>query len=68
MKVDFTLNGRAVAWEGPPITRLAAARGLERLPPVSSGEFERVRAKEVDAMVREVLDRLIARAQLLVTH
>lgn len=25
MKVDFTLNGRAVAWQGPPITRLAAA-------------------------------------------
>ena len=25
MKVDFTLNGRAVAWDGPPITRLAAA-------------------------------------------
>ena len=25
MKVDFTLNGKTVAWEGPPITRLAAA-------------------------------------------
>ncbi len=25
MKVDFTLNGRRVAWDGPPITRLAAA-------------------------------------------
>ena len=25
MKVDFTLNGRSVAWDGPPITRLAAA-------------------------------------------
>ena len=25
MKVDFTLNGRSVAWNGPPITRLAAA-------------------------------------------
>jgi CO/xanthine dehydrogenase Mo-binding subunit/aerobic-type carbon monoxide dehydrogenase small subunit (CoxS/CutS family) len=25
MKVDFTLNGRPVAWEGPPITRLATA-------------------------------------------
>ena len=25
MKVDFTLNGKSVAWDGPPITRLAAA-------------------------------------------
>jgi aldehyde oxidoreductase len=25
MKVDFILNGKSVAWEGPPITRLAAA-------------------------------------------
>ena len=25
MTVDFTLNGKPVAWEGPPITRLAAA-------------------------------------------
>ena len=25
MKVDFTLNGRPVAWDGPPVTRLAAA-------------------------------------------
>jgi len=25
MRVDFTLNGRPVAWEGPPIARLAAA-------------------------------------------
>ena len=25
MKIDFTLNGQAAAWEGPPITRLASA-------------------------------------------
>ena len=25
MTVDFTLNGKPVAWDGPPITRLAAA-------------------------------------------
>ncbi len=25
MKIDFTLNGRTAAWEGPPITRLASA-------------------------------------------
>ena len=25
MKVDFTLNGKPVAWDGPPVTRLAAA-------------------------------------------
>src|SRR5262249_27474034 len=25
MRIDFTLNGKAVAWDGPPITRLAAA-------------------------------------------
>ncbi|HYI03660.1 MAG TPA: molybdopterin cofactor-binding domain-containing protein, partial [Reyranella sp.] len=25
MTVDFTLNGKPVAWEGPPVTRLAAA-------------------------------------------
>jgi len=25
MKIDFTLNGEAAAWEGPPITRLAGA-------------------------------------------
>ena len=25
MKVDFTLNGQAAVWEGPPITRLASA-------------------------------------------
>ena len=25
MKIDFTLNGQSVAWEGPPITRLAGA-------------------------------------------
>ncbi|GEP59333.1 molybdopterin-dependent oxidoreductase [Reyranella soli] len=29
MKVDFTLNGRSAAWEGPPITRLAAALRLD---------------------------------------
>ncbi len=25
MKIDFTVNGRATAWSGPPVTRLAAA-------------------------------------------
>ena len=25
MTVDFTLNGKPVAWDGPPVTRLAAA-------------------------------------------
>jgi aldehyde oxidoreductase len=25
VKINFTLNGRAAAWEGPPITRLASA-------------------------------------------
>jgi HEAT repeat protein len=51
-----------------PITRLAAARGLERLPPLGSAELERVRSWEGDAMVREVLERLISRAQMLSTH
>jgi hypothetical protein len=51
-----------------PITRLAAARGMERLPPYGSHELVRVRAAESDPAVREILDRLIARAQLLNTH
>jgi HEAT repeat protein len=51
-----------------PITRLAAARGLERLPPHGTSELERVRAWEGDPTVREILERLISRAQLLNTH
>jgi HEAT repeat protein len=51
-----------------PITRLAAARGLERLPPYGTGELERVRAWESDPIVREILERLISRNQLLNTH
>jgi HEAT repeat protein len=47
-----------------PITRLAAARGLERLPPYGSQELERVRAWEGDPAIREVLERLISRAHL----
>lgn len=46
-----------------PITRLAAARGLERLPLAGLAELERVRAWEGDSLVAEVLDRLLARAR-----
>lgn len=48
-----------------PITRLAAARGLERLPPYGTSDLERVRSWESDPAVGDVLDRLIKRAQLL---
>jgi hypothetical protein len=46
-----------------PITRLAAARGLERLPLSGITDLERVRAWEGDPLVAEVLDRLLARAR-----
>jgi HEAT repeat protein len=46
-----------------PITRLAAARGLERLPLSPVADLERVRAWEADASVIEVLERLLERAR-----
>ncbi|MDB4986161.1 MAG: hypothetical protein JWN04_1339, partial [Myxococcaceae bacterium] len=46
-----------------PITRLAAARGLERLPLCAVSDLERVRAWEPDSSVNEVLDRLLDRAR-----
>ncbi len=48
-----------------PVTRLAAARGLERLPPMACAEVERLRAREIDRPVIEVLDRLLARARAM---
>lgn len=48
-----------------PITRLAAARGLERLPAYGSADLERVRGWESDPAVADVLQRLILRAQVL---
>ena len=41
-----------------PITRLAAARGLERLPTSAPGELGRLRSRERDPLVGEVLERL----------
>jgi hypothetical protein len=46
-----------------PITRLAAARGLERLPVHLSGDLSRIRSFESDPLVSEVLDRLLARTR-----
>ena len=46
-----------------PITRLAAARGLERLPQCQLADLERVRAWEPDPAVGEVLERLLRRAR-----
>lgn len=46
-----------------PITRLAAARGLERLPLSDVSDLERVRSWEADTTVSEVLDRLLMRAR-----
>lgn len=41
-----------------PITRLAAARGLERLPACNTSEIARLHEREGDPLVREVLQRL----------
>jgi hypothetical protein len=46
-----------------PITRLAAARGLERLPLSGITDLERVRTWEGDPLVAEALDRLLTRAR-----
>lgn len=46
-----------------PITRLAAARGLERLPLCAVEDLERVRGREMDPAVLEVLERLLGRAR-----
>ncbi len=46
-----------------PVTRLAAARGLERLTPIEPTLLERLREREVDALVIEVLERLRERAR-----
>ncbi|MDB4975571.1 MAG: hypothetical protein JWN48_3912 [Myxococcaceae bacterium] len=46
-----------------PITRLAAARGLERLPLCAVADLERVRAWEPDGSVIEVLERLLEKAR-----
>jgi hypothetical protein len=46
-----------------PITRLAAARGLERLPLPSVVDLERIRTWEGDPSVAEVLERLLSRAR-----
>jgi len=43
-----------------PITRVAAARGLERLPALATVELERLLAAERDPQVRAVLERLPA--------
>jgi hypothetical protein len=45
-----------------PITRLAAARGLERLPVSDACELSRLRERERDPLVSEVLSRLSAGA------
>jgi HEAT repeat protein len=45
-----------------PITRLAAARGLERLPGFAPGELGLLRSRESDPLVGEVLERLGASA------
>jgi HEAT repeat protein len=41
-----------------PITRLAAARGLERSPALDAREISRLRSRETDPLVCEVLERL----------
>jgi hypothetical protein len=41
-----------------PITRLAAARGLERLPAFAPNELGPLRSRERDPLVGEVLQRL----------
>jgi len=46
-----------------PITRLAAARGLERLPLSEIVDLERVLAREQDPAIREVLINLLDRAR-----
>ncbi|MET0341977.1 MAG: HEAT repeat domain-containing protein [Polyangiales bacterium] len=46
-----------------PITRLAAARALERLPPSAPAELEALRAREPDVLVGEALTRLLERAR-----
>lgn len=46
-----------------PITRVAAARSLERLPPLGTGELERLRAREADPLVGELLERQLGRAR-----
>jgi HEAT repeat protein len=46
-----------------PITRVAAARSLERLPPLATGELERLRAREADPLVGELLERQLGRAR-----
>jgi HEAT repeat protein len=45
-----------------PITRLAAARGLERLSPHGSEALSRALECEGDPALREVMERLVARA------
>ncbi len=44
-----------------PISRLAAARGLERLSSLPAAALERLGQVEADAQLREILARLIAR-------
>jgi HEAT repeat protein len=46
-----------------PITRVAAARSLDRLPPLGTGELERLRAREADPLVGELLERQLGRAR-----
>ena len=51
-----------------PISRLAAARALERLPPCTTHELEALRARESDVHVGEALTRLIERAKATSLH
>ena len=51
-----------------PISRLAAARALERLPPCAASELESLRAREPDALVGEALARVIDRAKATSLH
>jgi len=51
-----------------PISRLAAARALERLPPCATGELEALRSREPDVLVGEALTRLIDGARASSLH
>jgi len=51
-----------------PISRLAAARALERLPPVEGLNYESLKAREGDALVGEALTRLIDRLRTSAVH
>lgn len=51
-----------------PITRLAAARALERLPPIGGLDLESLKAREPDVLVGEALTRLIDRLRTSTAH